>query len=114
MSCRDNLHQVLVAVVVLCKENEVEIASVILVLELMVIMPCDIDLAADDRLHLGKLLRYLQEFLHTVHVSMVRDGQCRHFELFGACKKVTDGRLAVEDGILCMYVKMDEGHGCMD
>ena len=48
----------------------------------------------------------------TVHVSMVSDGQSRHPELLGSFKKSADRGLAVKNGILCMYVKMNEGHDC--
>ena len=87
VSCRDDLHQVLVAVVVLGKQDEVIIASVILVLEPVIIMPGDIYLASDDRLDLRELLGYLEKLLHTIHVSMVCNGQCRHSELFRSSKK---------------------------
>ena len=110
MTGRNDLHEVLVAVVVLCQEDEVVVASVVLVLELVVVVLGHIDLAADDRLDLGELLRHLEKLLDTIHVSMVCDGQGRHFELFCTRKEVTDSRLAVKDGILCMYVKVDEGH----
>ena len=110
MTGRNDLHEVLVAVVVLCQEDEVVVSSVVLVLELVVVVLGHIDLAADDRLDLGELLRHLEKLLDAIHVSMVCNGQCWHFELLCACKEVTDSRLAVKDGILCMYVKVDEGH----
>ena len=86
-----NLHQVLVAVVILCQEDKVIISSVILILQPVVIMSGYIDLTADNRLYFRKLLGYLQELFHTVHISMVSYGQCRHFQLFSACKEVADG-----------------------
>jgi hypothetical protein len=39
---------------------------------------------------------------------MVGDRQSRHAELLCPCEKVTDGRLAVKDGILRVDMKMDE------
>ena len=95
MTCRDDLHEVLVAFIILRKKDKVVIASVILVLELVVIMTGHIYLASDDRLDLGKLLRHLQEFLYTIHVSMVSDGQSRHAELFCALEEAGDRRLTV-------------------
>ena len=78
------------------------VSSVVLVLELVVIVLGHIDLAAYDRLDLRELLRHLEKFLHTIHVSMVCNRQSRHFKLFCTGKEVTDCRLAVKDGILCM------------
>ena len=87
MSGGHYLHQVPVAVIVLCKQNEVVISSVVLVLELMVIVLRNIDFTTYDGLYLRKLLGYLQKFLHSVHVSMVSDGKCRHAELLGPFEK---------------------------
>ena len=78
MSSRNDLHQVLVAIIVLGQENQVKIASVVLVLYLVVIVLCHVDLTSDDRLHLRELFSNLEELLHTVHVSMVSNGQSRH------------------------------------
>ena len=82
-----DLHEVLVSVVILGEQDEVVVSSVVLVLELMVIVTGHIDFAAYDRLHLRKLLRHLQEFLHSVHVSMVCDGQGGHAEFLGSFEK---------------------------
>ena len=108
MPRRDNLHQILVAVVVLGQKNKMEICPVVLVLEFMVIMLGHIHLASDDRLNLRILLRHLQELLHTIHVSMVGDGKCRHSELACTLKKAGNRRLTVKNRILCMDMKMDE------
>ena len=93
-------------------KNEMEICPVVLVLQLVVIMLCDIDLTAYDRFYLREFLRHLKEFLHSIHISVISDGQCRHFQFFGSFEKTGNGRLTVKDGILCMNVQMDEGHGC--
>ena len=95
MACRYDLHEVPVTFIVLRQEDEVEVTSVILVLELMVIVAGHIYLTSDDRLDLGKFLRYLQEFLDTIHISMVCDGQSRHAEFLGTLKKAGNRRLAV-------------------
>ena len=108
MAGRHNLHEVPVSVVVLRKKDEVEIASVVLVLQLVVIVSGHIDFTAYYGLDIGIFLRHLQEFLHTVHVSVVGDRQCRHFELLRSFKQGGNRRLTVENGILRMYVKMDE------
>ena len=104
------LHQILVALIVLGEQDQVVISLVVLVLELVVVVSGDIDLASYDWLDLRIFLRNLQKFLHAVHVSMVGDGQCRHAELFRSFKKTAYRGLTVKDGILCVDVKMDEGH----
>ena len=115
---RDDLHQILVSLVILGKEDQMVVATMVLVLELMVIVPCDIDLAADDRLDLvvsGLLVHMLpgelEELLDPVHVAMVCDGQGRHAEFLGLLEKGIDGRQTIQDGILRVDVKMDKGHG---
>ncbi len=102
-----DFHEVLVAFVVLRQEDEVIVP---LLLHPMVPFR-DIDLAPDDGLHRGVLLRELEELLHAVHVPVIRDREAGHAQLLGPVEQVVDGRLAVQDGILGMYVKMDEGHG---
>ena len=67
-----------------------------------------IDLAAYDRLDVRMLGRMLEKLFHAIHVAMVSDGQSRHAQLFRSFEKLGDGRQSIEDGILCMYVKMDE------
>ena len=97
-----DLHEVLVALVVLRQQDQVVIA-----LLLHPVVPHrHVRLAPDDRLHRRMLLRVLEELLHSVHVPMVRDRQPGHPELLGAVEQVVDGRLAVQDGILGMYVQM--------
>ena len=107
---RDNLHQVLVPVVVLGQEDEMVVLAVGVVLELVVIVLGDIDLAADDGLDRRVLLGEFVELLDAVHVAMVRDGQAGHSHFLGAVEQVLDGRHAVEDGVLRMDVKVYEGH----
>ena len=64
------------------------ILSMIVVLELVVIVTGHVNLAAYDRLDLVVavsilvLAGILEEFLHSIEVAMVRDGQSRHSELF--------------------------------
>ena len=107
---RDDLHQVPVPVVVLGQEDEVVVLAVVVVLEGVVVVLRDIDLAADDRLDPGMLRRILEELLDAEHVAVVRDGKAGHAELFGAVEQVLDRRLSVEDGVLGMYVQVDESH----
>ena len=102
-----DLHEVLVALVVLRQEDEV----IIPLLLHPVVAFGDIDFAPDDRLHGRVLLRELEELLHAVHVPVVRDREAGHSQFLGPIEQVVDGRLTVQDGILGMYVQMDEGHG---
>ena len=108
MSGRTYLHQVLVAAVILRKQDEVIVTSMVGILEIVVVMSRHIYLTADDRLDLRILLRHLQKLLDSVHVAMVGDCQSRHAQLFCAFEKASYRSLAVEDGILCMDVKMDK------
>ena len=80
------------------------------ILKLVVIVPGDVDLAAENRLDGRMLLGELAELLDTVHVAVVRDGQAGHPHLFGTVEQMLDGRHAVEDGVLGMDVQVDEGH----
>ena len=52
----------------------------------------------------------LEKLLHTVHVSMVRDGKTGHAEFIGSVKQVLYRCLTVENGILRMYVEVNECH----
>ena len=45
-----------------------------------------------------------------VHAAMVRQGQCRHLELFGFPDQVGQPVRSVEERVLRMGVQMDEGH----
>lgn len=46
--------------------------------------------------------------------AVVRDGQTGHPELLGPVEQVLDGRVTVQDGILGMYVQVDERHSAID
>ena len=85
---------------------------VVVVLEVVVIVLRDIDLAAEDRLHVRMLLRHVGEVLDAVHIAVVGDGQARHFQLLRPAEELLDVAHPVEDGVLGMDVQMYEGHGC--
>ena len=82
----DNLHQVLVTLVVLGKKNEVVVALVVVVLEMVVIVARDIDLASENRLYIRVLCGIFQELLDSVHVAVVRDGKRRHPQFLSPVK----------------------------
>ena len=102
----DNLHQVLVALVVLRQEDQVVVALFFY----PVVVQGDINLTADYRLHRWMVLRVLEELLDAVHVAVVRNGKARHAKFFRPFKEVSDGGMPVKDGILGVYVKVNEGH----
>ena len=105
-----DLHQVLVAVVVLGQEDEVVVLLVVVVLEVVVVVLRDVDFAAEDRLHVRVLLGHVAEVLDAVHVAVVRDRQARHAELLRAAEELLDIAHSVEDGVLGVDVQVDEGH----
>ena len=82
----------------------------VLVLERVVVVLCHIDFTPEYRFHIRILSGCLHELLHSVHVSVVSYRQCGHSELGCTCEQVAYGRLAVKNGVLGVYVKMDEGH----
>ena len=84
------------------------IALVVLVLQPVVIVCRHIDFAAYYRFYVRMFLREFEEFLYSVHVPVVGDGEPGHAELFCPVEKVFDRSLAVQDGILRMYVKVNE------
>ncbi len=103
MSCRDDLHEVLVSVVILGKEDKVIIPAVGFVFQLVVEFG-DIDLASDNRLYRWMLCREFEKLLDAVHVAMVRDGKTRHPELICTVEQILNRRLSIEYGIVRMYV----------
>ena len=116
MADRDDLHKVAVARGILGQEDEMVVCPMVGVLELMVVVPRDVHLAADDGLDLVAtvfvlvLSGHLEELLHAVHITVVRDGDRGHIQLYGALEKLPHIGESVEDGVLGVDVKMDEGH----
>ena len=82
-----DLHQVLVAIVILCQEYEVVVVPVVVVLQSVVVMARHINLAAQYGLHSRMFVRKLHEFLDAVHIAVVGDGKRRHSELFCPVKE---------------------------
>ena len=106
----DDFHQVLIAFVILGQKNQMIVFRVGLVLQVVVVASGYVYLAAYDGLYRGVFLGEFQEFLHPVHVSVVGYGKTAHAELLGSFEEIFYGRLAVQDGVLCMYVQVNEGH----
>ena len=102
------LHQILVSVVVLGEQDQMEVALVLRVLQMVVIVPCHVYLASYYRLYPRMLFRELVELLDTVHVPVVGDGDSRHPQFFGPVEKGFYGRKSVSDRVLRMDVKMNE------
>ena len=115
---RDELDEVLVALVVLGQHNEVVAALVFAaVLLLLGAMLGHIHLAAEDGLE-GFLARLLAlfvdadtvvvELLDAEHVAVVGDSHAPHAVGNGLVDEFRNLGLAVQDGIVCMYVQMNE------
>ena len=109
-ACRNDLHQVPVAIEVLGQQDKVVVLVVLRVLDLVVVMAGDIHFAADDRLHGTVLSGILEKLLHAVHIAVVGDGQGRHTHFLSPVEQGFDRRKAVKYGILCMDVQMYESH----
>ena len=115
MCGRYYLHQVLVAFIVLGKQDEVIIA---LFLDFVVKMTCHIDLATYNgldneiavRVLVGLVVRHLEEFPHCIQVAVVGNCYRRHTEFPRPCKQLFDVCEAVENRILGMEVKVYETH----
>ena len=101
----DHLAEVVVAFEVLGQQDQV--VAGLLVLVLLETVFHHVDLTAEDRLHPG-VRSGVVEILDTVHIAVVGDGDSIHPQRFGAFDERLDGRGAVEDRILGMYVQMDE------
>ena len=107
---RDDLHEVLVPLIILREEDEVIVFLVLRVLQPVVIVARHVYLAADHGLHRRELLRRIAEVLHPVHVPVVRDREAGHAQLAGALEEFRDIGHSIEDGVLGMDVQMDEWH----
>ena len=79
MALGNNLYQVEVSGIVLCQKDKVVIAFF-----LHPVIPFgNVDLTADDGLHIRMLLGILEELFYAVHVAVIGDSQRRHPQLFG-------------------------------
>ena len=117
MSKGDDVHQVPVTLRVLCQKYEVVIRPVFVVLEFGIVVSRDIYLATDYRLYLvflsllvPVLVGEFEELLDPVHISVVCDGEGWHTHGLCPVKQGRYRRETVEDGVLCVDMKMNEGH----
>ena len=55
------------------------------------------------------LVDVVEELFDAVHVAVVGDGDAGHSVGYGFVNEVVDGGLAVEQGVLCVDVEVDEG-----
>ncbi len=101
----DHLAEVVIPLQVLGQQNEV--VAGLLVLVLLETVAHDVDFAAEDGLD-AQIDGRVVEVLHPVHVAVVGDGQRGHAELLGPFEQGLDRGGSVEDGVLGMYVQMDE------
>ena len=93
----DNLHQVLVAVVVLGQQDQVIVFAVLGVFDAVVVALRHINLTADDGFDGGMFFGKFKKLLHPVHVAVVGDGEAGHAHLLGAVEQMLDGTLPIED-----------------
>ena len=111
---RHELDEVLVALVVLGKHDEVPSALVVMVLAAVGhLAPGHIHLTAEDGLELGQafllplavhLVAIIEQLLHTEHVAMVGDCDAAHAVANRLVYQIFDARLSVENREVCMYV----------
>ena len=116
---RDKFHEVVVALLVLCQHQQVIVCAVARCLLLVREMArSDVHLAAHDRLEgdealllplVVHLVHVVQELLDAHHVAMVGNGHARHAVGNGFLDKLRDSRLPIEDRVLRMDVKVNEG-----
>ena len=97
MTYGHDFHKVSVALVVLCQKYEVVVLLMVVVLELVVVMAGDVNLATYDGLDVGELLGDVAKVLYSEHVAVVGDGKAGHPELLGTGEKFLDVAQSVED-----------------
>ena len=112
------LHQVLVALIVLCKHYEMVAAHVALVaLESLLTVARHIHLTAEDGLERGLALvlelavdglAVVEELLDAEHIAVVGDGHAAHTVGHSLVYEPLHGRLSVENGVICVNVEVDE------
>ena len=110
------LDEIVVALLILGKENEVPSTGVKLPLFLIHRPACTVHLTSKNRLEievwilLVHFLHIIEELFDTKHVSMVGDCHARHAISNGLIDQLTDFCLAVEHRILGVDMKMYETH----
>ena len=106
----DDLAEVVISGQVLCQQDQV--VTGLLVLVLLETVAHHIDFAPQNRLDTGRDCRIVK-VLHTVHISVVRDGQRCHTQLLGPFYQRPDRRSAIQNRVLCMYVQVYEIRHCL-
>ena len=114
----DNLHQVLVACLVLCQQDEVVARQVAVLLYLAFFLSvCHVYFAAEDGLEgflagfleLAVLLvAHIEELLDAEHVAVVGHGHAFHAVADGLVHQLLDAGLSVKNRIIGVYVQMYE------
>ena len=112
------LDKVLVALVVLCQHNQVVTTLVALVFHLVGLRAArHVHLASEYGLKLGLalltqlgvlLVAVVEELLDAEHIAVVGHGHASHAVGYGLVNQPLDAGLAVEDAVVCMYVKVNE------
>ena len=59
-----------------------------LVLKFVVVAAGDVDFASHDGFYRGMLICVFKEFLYSVHIAMVRNGQTRHTQFLCSFEQI--------------------------
>ena len=115
---RHEFDEILITLIVLGQNDEVPSTLVMVLLATVGLRAAGhIHLATENRLEfrlafglplLVDLVAIVKQFLDTHHVAMIGDGHAAHAVGQGFIDKFVDARLSVEDGIIRMYVQVDE------
>ena len=87
MTGGNNLHQILIAFIVLCQKDEVVIFPMVIVLQFVVIVPCHIYLTSQNGFHTWVFSGEFHKLLDAKHIAVVSDGKGRHPKFLGTVKK---------------------------
>ena len=106
------LHQVPVALIVLCEDREVVVVLALAARGAVRPLPVrNVQLAPDDRLD-ARFLASGVEVHHPVHRAVVGEAEGRHAQFFGTAHHRRYPAQAVEQAVLRVDVKMSERHRC--
>jgi len=75
--CGNYLYQIVISCQILCQQNEVVCTLVFLTSLVETSVAVHIHLTTYYRLHIREILCHLKELLHTKHIAVVSNGQCR-------------------------------------
>ena len=103
VSLGHNLHEIPVAVVVLCQQNQVAHELVLLRILVKTASGCCINLAANYGLDSLFQTRPVK-VNNAEHDPVIRYGQGVHSKFLSPCRKLFDGCCAIEKAVFCVYM----------